>query len=76
MRDVVAWKGDRLVFLESKLHKNDRIQDTQPRWMMSSLESGLTLANFIVVEWHLPNQAKAIFECNSTTSSSSVGTSE
>lgn len=49
--DVVAWKGDRLLFLESKLHKHDRIQTTQLRWLMSALEIGLSLDDFVVVEW-------------------------
>jgi hypothetical protein len=49
--DVVTWKGDRLLFLESKMHKRDRIQTTQIRWLISAIETGLTLHNFVVVEW-------------------------
>lgn len=50
--DVVAWRDRKVLFLESKLHKKDHIQETQMRWMMSAFESGLSLKNFLIVEWH------------------------
>jgi hypothetical protein len=50
--DVVAWKGRRVLFLESKLHKKDHIQVTQMRWLLAAFEAGLSLDNFVVVEWN------------------------
>jgi hypothetical protein len=49
--DVVAWKDRRLLFLESKLLKKDRIQDSQIRWLLAGLEAGLRLDHFMVIEW-------------------------
>ena len=45
------WKGEQLLFLESKLHRKDHIQVTQLRWLMTALELGLSLENFVLVEW-------------------------
>lgn len=51
--DVVAWKGDRLVFAESKKQKGDRMRDTQVRWMEAALSCGCVVEDFLVVEWSL-----------------------
>lgn len=49
--DVIAWKGDRLVFAESKKQKKDRMRDTQLRWLEAALKCGCALEDFLVVEW-------------------------
>lgn len=53
--DILAWKGDRILFIELKRSKKDRIQHTQDDWLSASLESGLTNKNFALVEWDLWN---------------------
>lgn len=49
--DVLAWKGDRIIFAESKRLKRDKIRDTQTRWLDAALRYGLKPENFLVVEW-------------------------
>lgn len=49
--DVLAWKGDRIIFTESKRLKRDKIRDTQTRWLDAALRYGLKPENFLVVEW-------------------------
>lgn len=51
--DVIAWKGDRLVFAEAKRQKKDRMQRTQLRWLETALQCGCTVEDFLVVEWGL-----------------------
>ncbi|MCB9169971.1 MAG: hypothetical protein H6594_06415 [Flavobacteriales bacterium] len=51
--DVLAWKGDRLVFAESKKQRKDRIRDTQVRWLDAALQRGLRPEDFLLVEWAL-----------------------
>lgn len=53
--DVLAWKGDRLIFAETKRIKQDRINDNQRRWVAAALRYGLKPENFLVVEWDLKN---------------------
>ncbi|WP_415280816.1 hypothetical protein [Candidatus Nitrososphaera sp. FF02] len=47
--DVVAWKDDRILFVESK-HK-DTITPSQEKWLAAALSAGLNLDDFIVVKW-------------------------
>lgn len=49
--DVVAWSGERVVFFESKRKGRDRIRSTQVHWLLAGLEAGLSLGDFVVVEW-------------------------
>lgn len=49
--DVIAWKGDVLIFVEAKRDKRDYIRSTQIRWLKSALECGLTCDQFILLEW-------------------------
>lgn len=49
--DVIAWKGDCLLFVEVKREKHDRIRSTQIRWLNSALECGLTCDQFMLLEW-------------------------
>jgi hypothetical protein len=52
--DVVAWKGDRVVFVEAKQRNMDRIRSSQLRWIAAALEQGLSEEAFLMVEWCLP----------------------
>ncbi|QQR86654.1 MAG: hypothetical protein IPJ76_00070 [Flavobacteriales bacterium] len=51
--DVVAWKEGRLVFAESKKQKKDRLRGTQLRWLEAALTCGMTVEDFLMVEWRL-----------------------
>ena len=50
--DVIAWKNDDIIFAESKRMKKDSIRTTQNKWLESSLISGFTEENFLLVEWN------------------------
>ena len=39
--DVLAWKGDNVIFAESKRSKRDKIRDTQVKWLDAALRYGL-----------------------------------
>lgn len=49
--DVFCWKDNDIIFAESKRRGRDRIRNTQIQWLESSLEHGLSLDSFLVVEW-------------------------
>lgn len=51
--DVVVWKNDRLLFVESKRAKRDALRDTQLRWREAALRCGCMEGDFVVVEWEL-----------------------
>lgn len=51
--DVVAWKGNRLVFAESKKAKHDRMRGTQLRWLEAAMKCGCAVEDFQIVEWAL-----------------------
>jgi hypothetical protein len=49
--DVLAWKGNRIIYIESKRSKKDKIRDTQTGWFKAGLASGLKPENFLIVQW-------------------------
>lgn len=49
--DVFCWKEARFLFAESKIQGHDKIRDTQRRWLEASIECGLPLTSFLLVEW-------------------------
>ena len=51
--DVLAWKEGNIIFAESKRIKKDSIRSTQTNWLMAGLKSGLTVDNFLVVQWDM-----------------------
>ena len=55
--DVFVWKGDAVVFAESKRKKRDRIRKTQVRWLEAALAHGISPFQLLVVEWSLPDAA-------------------
>lgn len=55
--DVFSWKGDRVLFAESKQAGQDQIRDTQVHWLESALRCGLTPESFLVVEWSFAEAA-------------------
>jgi hypothetical protein len=51
--DVLAWKGDKIIFAESKRTKKDSIRDTQINWLKAAFQFGLNTDNFLMVEWDI-----------------------
>jgi hypothetical protein len=51
--DVFAWRGDEVLFAESKRQKRDRMRETQYRWLQAAVRTGLSKDSFVVVEWNL-----------------------
>lgn len=56
--DVLAWKGDKVIFAESKRSKRDRIKETQKQWLEAALKTGFTTENFLMVEWSFDEERK------------------
>ncbi len=51
--DVMAWRGERMLFAESKRASRDAVRATQVRFLAAALALGLPLGSFLVVEWRL-----------------------
>ena len=51
--DVLAWKGERIIFAESKRTKKDSMRTTQVNWLKAGLQSGLKPDNFLIVQWDM-----------------------
>ncbi|WP_143080182.1 hypothetical protein [Hymenobacter arizonensis] len=49
--DVVAWQGDRVLFMELKRRKQDRVRASQLAWLEAGLKVGLGVEDFLLVEW-------------------------
>jgi len=51
--DLLAWRGDSVLFVECKRKGKDRIQSSQERWLGAALEVGVTADSFLICEWDL-----------------------
>jgi hypothetical protein len=49
--DIFAWRGDEFIFIESKQRGRDRLRPTQRAWIEASLDEGVPLSSFVIVEW-------------------------
>jgi hypothetical protein len=49
--DIIAWRGSALICAEAKHVGKDRLKDTQKRWIEASLDAGLSVDSFLIVEW-------------------------
>ncbi len=49
--DVFCWKGDHVIFAESKRKSMDEIRPTQLRWLEAAIQTGLDASAFLIVEW-------------------------
>lgn len=49
--DVFCWKGDDVVFVESKRSARDRIRSSQLIWLESALAIGIPVNSFLVIQW-------------------------
>jgi hypothetical protein len=47
--DVFCWRGEELLFAESKWH--DKILKTQTRWLEAALDIGIPEDSFLIVQW-------------------------
>lgn len=52
---MLAWKERRLIFAELKRKGKDKIRSTQIGWFDAALKSGLSVDNFLFIEWDLPD---------------------
>jgi hypothetical protein len=55
--DVVGWRDGKILFAESKWFKKDHVRETQSEWLDAGLRAGLTMENFLVVQWKSKNAA-------------------
>jgi hypothetical protein len=51
--DVFCWRGESILFAESKRQAKDKIRDTQRCWLQAALQYGLPITSFLIVEWSL-----------------------
>lgn len=51
--DVVASKGDKIIFAESKRSKKDSVRTTQVNWLAAGLKYGLRQDNFLIIQWDM-----------------------
>jgi hypothetical protein len=49
--DVIIWSGERVIYIEAKRIKQDRMRITQDRWLESGLKAGLDQSNFVIAWW-------------------------
>ena len=54
--DVLAWKGDRTLFIEAKHAKKDHIRATQLEWRWAALRAGLKSDDFVVAQWEFDRE--------------------
>jgi hypothetical protein len=57
--DVFAWRGDTVAFAEAKRSKRDRPNANQCRWLDAALSNGISLSQFMFVEWDIDEAAPA-----------------
>ncbi len=49
--DLLSWKGDEILFVESKRKHKDRIGFNQKQWLASALRVGFDANSFLIAEW-------------------------
>jgi hypothetical protein len=49
--DLIASRGDDVLFVESKQHAHDELRPNQRAWMESALDEDVPLSSFVIVEW-------------------------
>jgi hypothetical protein len=49
--DVILWKGKKVIYVEAKRTKHDRMRITQDRWLEAGIAAGLDASNFIICWW-------------------------
>lgn len=56
--DIFAWRGDDVLFVESKQSRTDRVTAAQAVWLEKSLALGLGLSSFLIAEYTVPRASK------------------
>lgn len=51
--DLFLWKDSRVLFVELKKSKEDKIRDSQKLWLEESVNLNIPADNYIFVEWKL-----------------------
>jgi hypothetical protein len=49
--DILAWRGSRLLFIESKQFGSDKLTANQLRWLETALGQGIALEAFAIFEY-------------------------
>jgi hypothetical protein len=49
--DILAWHGERVLFIESKQRGSDKLTVSQLRWLEAALADGVPLTSFAVYEY-------------------------
>jgi hypothetical protein len=57
--DVLAWKGERTLFIQAKHNKVDHIRATQLQWRWAALRAGLKSDDFVVAQWEFDERQHA-----------------
>jgi hypothetical protein len=52
--DIVAQRGDDVLFIEAKKKGKDELNLNQKSWLEAALENGVSLSSFAIIEWSLP----------------------
>jgi hypothetical protein len=53
--DVFCWKGKSYIFAESKRHRQDKMRDTQKRWIQAAIKCGVPRESLLFIEWEISN---------------------
>lgn len=54
--DVLGWTDEKLLFVEAKRKKQDRIRVSQVNWFNAAIKAGLKVENFLILEWDFEEQ--------------------
>lgn len=54
--DLLAWKDNAYLFIESKKFAEDSIRQNQIKWLDAALKSGVPLSSFLICEWKLESE--------------------
>jgi hypothetical protein len=49
--DILAWKGDRILYIESKQYGSDNLTLNQRRWLETALDQGVPIEAFAIYEY-------------------------
>jgi hypothetical protein len=58
--DLICWRGSEILFAECKRAKRDAIRDTQVCWLEAALNTGLSVEDFLLVEWSLTDKKMCV----------------
>jgi hypothetical protein len=53
--DVFCWRGGNYIFAESKRRGEDKIRDTQKRWLQAAIKCDVPRKSLLFIEWEISN---------------------